>query len=274
MPGKTKGRTGRPSNSTSEGTPLDRLRLAAGVRVGDPIAKAVWMELARHTDDRWRGFVGQSTIATTLELGESTVRRKVAHIEQLGLMSRERRWKRNGARLSDLYTLHVAVPLDASGRERHHLPLDDDRAYRSLRSYKSQKEESASPPLPVKGQSAPAREEDLPPQDDLSSAPQLDDLSAETSPDVKGKRQEALPLAPSGTPEELHMAPWDLLVKVFTLEQLYVLGFEFTMSDPPTLLGAPEGWHGDRLNGHARDPLFRTTLRRQAERVRTGMEAA
>src|SRR4051812_19056514 len=104
------------SNGKPSATPMDRLRAAGAVRIGSPIAKALWMALWLMADANGVCFPSQAYLAERVEIDVRTVRRYLDAFEAAGLPRRKRRHRRNGARKSDSYTLLLPVPGALSGR--------------------------------------------------------------------------------------------------------------------------------------------------------------
>lgn len=73
-------------------------------KVGDALAKAVLMNLANRADETGHCFPGQARISADTEINLRTVKRKLALLRDLGLISTYRR-DREGVRLSDGYLL-------------------------------------------------------------------------------------------------------------------------------------------------------------------------
>lgn len=68
-------------------------------------ARAVYMYLKDRADKEGQCWPGIKTIARELSLSRSTVKRALADLEQAGLLRRELRYRENGSKSSNLYTL-------------------------------------------------------------------------------------------------------------------------------------------------------------------------
>lgn len=124
------GRSSIPSETSTAhdrapSSPLDRLRAASAITIGNTVGKAVWMELWRHADADGRCFPSQARMAKHIEVDERTVRAHLQALEAVGLLRRERRHGPNGYRKSDMYFLLLPVPEAPPARTKP--------AYRALR---------------------------------------------------------------------------------------------------------------------------------------------
>lgn len=94
---------------------------------GSVARKAVMLVLADYADAAWSTFVGQARLAFETDLGERTVRRLLAELEQEGLLRREPRYVA-GHRTSDRITLQRSLILDLPANVAAitlHLPAND-----------------------------------------------------------------------------------------------------------------------------------------------------
>ena len=89
---------------------------AADNRVGHVGTKAVLLVLARYADDQFSCYPGQQTIADETEQSVRQVRRQLGYLEELGLITRTRRFAPAGYRSSDRYQLNLDVEVDV-GRD-------------------------------------------------------------------------------------------------------------------------------------------------------------
>lgn len=75
-------------------------------KTGSPAAKVVLVALAEHVAmDSWQGFPSVKRLADYCEISQRTVQRHLQDLEDLGLIERSPRFRENGSRTSDLYTL-------------------------------------------------------------------------------------------------------------------------------------------------------------------------
>ena len=68
-------------------------------------AKTVYIYLRDRSDASGVCWPGIKTIASELKLSRSTVKRALEELYQAGLVTRERRWRKNGSCTSNLYRL-------------------------------------------------------------------------------------------------------------------------------------------------------------------------
>lgn len=123
---------------------------------GDPMVKFVLVALADQADDYGYCWPSQETIAKKVCQGERTVRRHIATLRDLGLLTVIRRSSTRGRR-SNGYQLHVGTKLEESLESRLPAnlagsgePTDDDPVDNSGR-------QGDSPTIPATGQSGRLR---------------------------------------------------------------------------------------------------------------------
>ncbi len=68
-------------------------------------ARAVYMYLKDRGDVEGKCWPGVKTIAADLKLSRRTVQRALADLERAGLILRDERYRENGSRTSNLYTV-------------------------------------------------------------------------------------------------------------------------------------------------------------------------
>lgn len=68
-------------------------------------AKVVYMYLRDRADAEGKCWPGVKTIAAELRLSRRTVQRAFADLEQAGLIQRDERYRENGSRTSNIYTV-------------------------------------------------------------------------------------------------------------------------------------------------------------------------
>ncbi len=83
----------------------------------EPNLKLVLLALADRSDDDGQSYYGQTTIAKKCSMGERTVRRHLATLEEMRLLTRTARMRPDGrGRTSDLYTLVKDQPANVATR--------------------------------------------------------------------------------------------------------------------------------------------------------------
>lgn len=73
-------------------------------------AKAVYMYLKDRCNQQGQCYPAIGTIARELQLSRRTVERAIADLIQVGLLTKEQRWRENGGKSSLLYTLKEIPP--------------------------------------------------------------------------------------------------------------------------------------------------------------------
>lgn len=68
-------------------------------------ARAVYMYLHDRSDKDGKCYPAIGTIAKELKLSRSTVKRAIADLEKSGRLRKEKRWRENGGKSSNLYHL-------------------------------------------------------------------------------------------------------------------------------------------------------------------------
>ena len=77
--------------------------------------KLILLILAHHADKDMTCYPGQQRLAQQSGMSDRNVRRAVAELEKQGLIYRQKRFRKDGTRTSDLYHLNVgAQPVDNS----------------------------------------------------------------------------------------------------------------------------------------------------------------
>jgi DNA-binding transcriptional ArsR family regulator len=84
---------------------IDALRWAQRVTTGSPGRKIVLMVLADFASEEGYAFPSQARICEVSEQGERTVRRHLADLEEMGLIRRTHRYRKDGTRSSDAFLL-------------------------------------------------------------------------------------------------------------------------------------------------------------------------
>lgn len=78
-------------------------------RVGSPAIKALLLCLADYADENHQCYPGQERLAWETEQSTRTVRRQLDQLVNLGAITRSRRFRADGSRTSDCYTLAVGT---------------------------------------------------------------------------------------------------------------------------------------------------------------------
>jgi hypothetical protein len=101
-------------------------------RFGSTSRKAVALVLADHADgDAWSTIVGQQRIGAEAELSTRQVRRILSEFESEGLISRQRRHRKDGTRTSDRIVLNQPAIGRLPDSMSAGLPDTDDTDYRT-----------------------------------------------------------------------------------------------------------------------------------------------
>ncbi|ACL77046.1 helix-turn-helix domain-containing protein [Ruminiclostridium cellulolyticum] len=70
-------------------------------------AVAVYMYLRDRADKNGKCYPAIGTISKELKLSRSTVKRAIADLEKSGRLKKEKRWRDNGGRSSNMYYIQV-----------------------------------------------------------------------------------------------------------------------------------------------------------------------
>lgn len=81
---------------------------ARGIKTGSATVKAVLLAIANYADEEGICWPSQEQLADDTELSRHSVMRAIDHLEELGLLSRERRHRQDGSRSSDLIMLDLS----------------------------------------------------------------------------------------------------------------------------------------------------------------------
>lgn len=104
--------------------PFEIMAWAAGTTCGSASKKLLLLTLASYADEHWACWPSQVTLAEVTELGERTVRRLLAEMEDDGLLRREERRRADGYRTSDRIILRPPPAIVAAEPEPS--PTDDN----------------------------------------------------------------------------------------------------------------------------------------------------
>lgn len=87
---------------------------AKSIKVGSPTLKAVLCAVADYADDKGRAFPSFDRVAEDTEFTSRAVRKAVAELAELGLLTRQVRFRADGGRSTDVLTLqmHLSAPLE------------------------------------------------------------------------------------------------------------------------------------------------------------------
>jgi hypothetical protein len=110
---------------------------AKSIKAGSPTLKAVLCAIADYADDRGRAFPSFDRVAEDTEFTDRAVRKAVAELAALGLLTRQERFRADGGRSTDVLTLqmHLSAPLErgstppepaSTGVEGRSCPLEPD----------------------------------------------------------------------------------------------------------------------------------------------------
>jgi hypothetical protein len=114
---------------------------AKSVKAGSPTLKAVLCAIADYADDKGRAFPSFDRVAEDTEFTDRAVRKAVAELAALGLLTRQERFRPDGGRSTDVLTLqmHLSAPL-----ERGSTPLEP--ASKGVEGRSPPPEPDATPP--------------------------------------------------------------------------------------------------------------------------------
>ena len=87
---------------------------AKALKVGSPTLKAVLCAIADYADDQGRAWPSLDRVAADTEFSARAVRMAVAELAEIGLLTRQERFRPDGGRSSDVLTLqtHLSTPLE------------------------------------------------------------------------------------------------------------------------------------------------------------------
>lgn len=91
---------------------------ARGIKTGSPTAKSVLLAIANYADEEGICWPSQDQLADDTELSRHSIMRAIDHLEELGLLSRERRHRKDGSRSSDLIMLDLSSTVLRSTQQR------------------------------------------------------------------------------------------------------------------------------------------------------------
>lgn len=120
---------------------------------GSPTRKVLMLLVADYADEDWSCYPGQATLAERTELGERTVRRLLAELEEEGWLRRERRQRPDGYRTSDrIFILRDGPSEQPATVAAPDLPANEAAPYRPPdaalpASVAAQEEPSVEPPV-------------------------------------------------------------------------------------------------------------------------------
>ena len=88
------------------------------MKTGSPTVKAVLLAIANYADEEGVCWPSQEQLAEDTELSRHSIMRAVEQLEELGLLSRERRHRKDGSRSSDLIMLDLSSTALRSTEQR------------------------------------------------------------------------------------------------------------------------------------------------------------
>ncbi len=92
---------------------------ARGIKTGSATTKAVLMAVANYADEDGLCWPSQDQIADDTELSRHSVMRALDVLQELGLLTRERRHRKDGSRSSDMITLDLSITQLRSSEQRN-----------------------------------------------------------------------------------------------------------------------------------------------------------
>ncbi len=94
------------------------MALARPIKTGSPTAKAVLLAIANYADEEGICWPSQEQLAEDTELSRHSIMRAIDALEEMGLLSRERRHRKDGCRSSDLIMLDLSSTAQRSTEQR------------------------------------------------------------------------------------------------------------------------------------------------------------
>ena len=91
---------------------------ARSIKTGSATTKAVLMAVANYADEAGLCWPSQDQIADDTELSRHSVMRALDVLQELGLLTRERRHRKDGSRTSDMITLDLSITHLCSAEQR------------------------------------------------------------------------------------------------------------------------------------------------------------
>jgi DNA-binding transcriptional ArsR family regulator len=98
------------------------LAWAVKVKTGAMACKCVLLAISNYADENGKCWPSQARLAEDIEASEDTVRRALEKLESLGLITRERRSRKDGSRTSDYITLNLTSNLQDRNLTSNLLP--------------------------------------------------------------------------------------------------------------------------------------------------------
>lgn len=91
---------------------------ARPIKTGSATVKAVLLAVANYADEQGVCWPSQEQLSEDTELSRHSIMRSLDHLEDLGLLSRERRHRKDGSRSSDLIMLDLSSTVLRSTEQR------------------------------------------------------------------------------------------------------------------------------------------------------------
>mgnify|MGYP001809868668 CR=1 FL=1 len=91
---------------------------ARSIKTGSATVKSVLLAVANYADEEGICWPSQEQLADDTELSRHSIMRALDQLEDMGLMSRDRRHRKDGSRTSDLITLDLSSTQQRSSEQR------------------------------------------------------------------------------------------------------------------------------------------------------------
>ena len=91
---------------------------ARSIKTGSPTVKAVLLAIANYADEEGICWPSQDQLAEDTELSRHSIMRAIDQLEEMELVSRERRHRKDGSRCSDLIILDLSRTVQRSSQQR------------------------------------------------------------------------------------------------------------------------------------------------------------
>jgi DNA-binding transcriptional regulator YhcF (GntR family) len=91
---------------------------ARAIKTGSPTVKAVLLAVANYADEEGICWPSQDQLAEDTELSRHSIMRAIEQLEEMDLLTRERRHRKDGSRTSDLIMLDLSRTVQRSTEQR------------------------------------------------------------------------------------------------------------------------------------------------------------
>lgn len=234
---------------------VEAIAWALKIKAGSPSAKVVLLCLANYADRKGRCWPSQASLAVQTEQSVDTVQRRLAELEDLGILTKVQREGQNG-RSGGKYFYLLSIPIDAEDEEIDETTTPQYAAWSNSTTPQLDLNHTAKSSKPHRN--CAAQTVILNPSDSEPSI--YPSTRAENS-----KRKAGSPLPENWEPSEKHRALWGDLARKF--------GFQFLEEDVQFYATEMQDWA--TANAHAKvtkksnwDAAFSNWLRRAAPRHR------